>query len=1555
MKRKSLSIFLTLCLILSLLPAVALPASAAEVWGYPADDPGEFTLGVDGTETNSGSDTNPYAISTAQALANLAWRVNNGTNYSGKYFKLTANIVLNDNVLADDGTLNSGSFIEWTPIGGSSSFYGNFDGDIYTISGIYIGSTDAYHGLFGKSSGTLQFVTISDSYICGGNYTGGVVGYNSGSVSNCTNAGNIANAVVISVDTYLGGVVGYNNGSIQNCSNTGSVKGVNTAGSYSKRVGGITGYNSASSSIINCTNGGPVGGYIAGGIAARNYGSISCSSNTEHVVGDNATGGIAGYADGGSIEYCYNAGSVGESSNTVGGIAGSNYATITKCFNTGSISGTSNVGGLVGYYWDGTTRYSYNSGEITASSSVGGLCGHYTTGTMQYCYSTGMISGSSSCGGAIGYNGDSSGTIDNCYYDKQMCGLDSGVGSGTSITGMGLAASAMTGTGMFSNAAYWTIATDMYPRLADPVGITFDMDETDAAMLYALPVFLDSGDTAESVTKNFTVGTLTGASWSMSANSAINFDGNKVNVTKQATETNVTLTVTYNSISRSLGLTVPDGVWDGSTVAIEFSGGTGKSGDPYQISSSEELAYLRYLVNNGELDNVSNGGAAYAGLYYELTSDIYLNEAASNFENWGTSAPSNTWTPIGDSTNKFTGSFNGNDHTVSGIFIKTINNYQGLFGYASASIKHVGVIDSYISGKNFVGGVVGRADSSGLRYCYNAGSIFATIAEKDAFVGGLAGIGSASNCYNTGSVTGGDCAGGILGGNNAPVTDCYNTGSVSGTNAAGGIVGNCRYEVSNCYNTGDVAATKGSVSHNVAVGGIAGVSSGGTYNCYNTGTISGSDSTKINAGGITGECFNTVTNCYNFGNIIGSGTTVRVGGLTGYISAAVSNCYNTGNVTGTGSSDAYVGSISGFIPSGNKVQNCYWMQSATQTVDGSERADADKLAIAAESSGTAENCYTFSGSGTVWTLSNSSYTVTTANGNTASVSENSSLIDALNSWVDKVPYYMWTLAGSATGYPILGALYNPISGTVTIAVTNGSGDTSDQICIDAILTATPDTTPSTNLSYQWQVSANGSSGWINTTGSGNSTSAYTVGSSDAGKYLRVKVASGDAASAVYSEAIQVPGNSSDDGWSSNSTPTLDGTAVYVNGKSYTAGETKHGTNEAGQTQTTVTVDTDRLQQILESQGADATVKVSITTGSAVSSGVLTGQMVKNMEEKSATLVVETGSANYTLPAEQIDIDYIAEQFGEDVELSDIEVEVTISDPDDDTVTIMENSAEEAGFTLVVQPVEFTVSCTYNGETFEVTSYKAYVERTINIPDDVDPNKITTAVVVEVDGSVRHVPTQIIMVDDEYYAVIRSLTNSVYTLINKSVNFMDIAGHWALAAINDIGSRLIVTGYENGNFNPDNSITRAEFATIIVKTLGLEPGTETSGFSDVSGSDWYCGYVEAASNYGLITGYPDGSFGPNDTITREQAATIIARAMVLTNFDSGLTNDEISELLGAFTDSASISSYAESGIAACLKTGIIIGKSNTTISPSADITRAEVAAMIQRLLQKSELI
>ena len=459
-------------------------------------------------------------------------------------------------------------------------------------------------------------------------------------------------------------------------------------------------------------------------------------------------------------------------------------------------------------------------------------------------------------------------------------------------------------------------------------------------------------------------------------------------------------------------------------------------------------------------------------------------------------------------------------------------------------------------------------------------------------------------------------------------------------------------------------------------------------------------------------------------------------------------------------------------------------------------------------------------------------------------------------------------------------------------------------------------------------------------------------------YFVVKATNLGGDSEYSNELSAVPHSSSSGGGGDpviTTTTTPIGGIVLVNGKEEKAGTVKNGT-EGEQTVTTIVVDDDALQKKLEQEGNGALVTLPIKTASDIAEGELTGQMIKNMENRKAVLEIRTDNVSYKLPAREIDIDTISDKLGSDVELKDIKVTVRISDLNKEAVKLVEDVYKKGAFQVVMPSFDFKVSCSYNGKTVEVNQFNSYIERTIAIPEGVDPAKITTGIIVEPDGSVRHVPTKVTTVDGKYFAVINSLTNSIYSVVWNPVIFADVENHWAKEAVNNMGSRMVIKGIKDGVFEPDRDITRAEFAAIIIRALGLKPGTGSGSFSDIKVSDWFCDYVKTAYSYNIITGYSDGSFKPDGKITREEAMAMIARAMKVTKLDSGINDGEQADkVLAKFSDGSRVASWAKSFAAGCVNTGTVNGRANGDVAPKDNITRAETAAIVKRLLQKSNLI
>ena len=183
-------------------------------------------------------------------------------------------------------------------------------------------------------------------------------------------------------------------------------------------------------------------------------------------------------------------------------------------------------------------------------------------------------------------------------------------------------------------------------------------------------------------------------------------------------------------------------------------------------------------------------------------------------------------------------------------------------------------------------------------------------------------------------------------------------------------------------------------------------------------------------------------------------------------------------------------------------------------------------------------------------------------------------------------------------------------------------------------------------------------------------------------------------------------------------------------------------------------------------------------------------------------------------------------------------------------------------------------------------------------------------------------------------------------------FNDVVYSDNITAIEALASRGIISGY-NGTFRPDDTMTRAEFATIIVKALSLTP-TATDTFADVAYSRWYAPYVGTANTYGIVSGRSSTNFDPDGTITRQETPVMVARAAKLCGMDTSMTTSSIRDMLAQFNDYMQVADWAKESMAFCYSSGIL-DQSALDIQPTTAMTRGEVAQMLFNMLSDANLL
>lgn len=354
------------------------------------------------------------------------------------------------------------------------------------------------------------------------------------------------------------------------------------------------------------------------------------------------------------------------------------------------------------------------------------------------------------------------------------------------------------------------------------------------------------------------------------------------------------------------------------------------------ISTKESLESFRNQVNKG---------ISYEGKTIKLMNDINLNEGKYVKNEDGSisfNSDAEQWTPIGTIENPFKGTFDGQGHTIKGIYINDeTKNTQGFIGQNTGGIvKNLTLDEGTIIAGYRIGGATGRTNDGTIENVINKMNISSkSVNDKnESIVGGISGsaIGNFKNCINYGNIEGvGVEVGGICGyvekytediSNCANLCDYVKTTGSSGKNYSyiGGIVGYSKNaNIEKCYNIADITAIKSSA------GGIVGQTTGTINQCYNTGNIQSlgvNDLGNNTIGGIVGYTGNTVCDCYNTGNVTGTskilggivGSNVKIDGVT--IKQELKNCYNVGLV-GT-NKIAYRG---GVVGAGASTSNCYYL------------------------------------------------------------------------------------------------------------------------------------------------------------------------------------------------------------------------------------------------------------------------------------------------------------------------------------------------------------------------------------------------------------------------------------------------------------------------------------------------------------------------------------------------------------------------------------------------------------------------------------------------------
>lgn len=340
-------------------------------------------------------------------------------------------------------------------------------------------------------------------------------------------------------------------------------------------------------------------------------------------------------------------------------------------------------------------------------------------------------------------------------------------------------------------------------------------------------------------------------------------------------------------------------------------------------------------------------------------------------------------------------------------------------------------------------------------------------------------------------------------------------------------------------------------------------------------------------------------------------------------------------------------------------------------------------------------------------------------------------------------------------------------------------------------------------------------------------------------------------------------------------------------------------------------------------------------------------------KKDSLLVIAGDHAAYRLPLSVLKLEALAQQLG--VSVTDMTVSVTIKKLSGGDAAAIEGAAAAAGVRQMADAMDFDIQASgKDGKTVSIPFDSTYVSREWVVNKALDVSKATAVWYSTATKRLRFVPSVFAVEGDQTKVTVKRNGNSAYTIVENDKRFADMANHWAQADVELLANKLVIDGVSNDKFDGDRTISRSEFAALLVRALGLSPSAQDVRFTDVAATDWYSQDVATAAAAGLIQGYEDGAFRPERAIHREELAAMMIRALSYAGVDTDLAGSKRDGALERFGDADKLT-WAKDEVAKAVVMGFMDGVAEGKLSPDGSATRAQAAVMLKRLLSKAQFI